>query len=316
MKTILNLSYSILLTATLFSCGKNTGKDGKELDGPAKGEITVAVDESFQPIMEAEKMAFEQTYPYTKINLVYKQEGEAVAMLLNDKARVAVITRELNDAEKKIYTDDKVTYRSFKFAGDALALITNKANRDTMITVNDIAGIMKGEKKKWSEISKSGSGEDIVLVFDGSNSSNLTFLVDKFGIDKKEKVSFFATKSNKEVIEYVKTHKNAMGVIGTNWISDGDDPASLGFIKEINVMSVSEKSSTNPEDYYQPFGYNLALKRYPLIRQIRLILKEPYMGLGTGFINYICLEQGQLIVLKGGLLPLTKPLQIRQVKMD
>ena len=295
---------------------KNTGKDGKELDGPAKGEITVAVDESFQPIMQAEKMAFEQTFPYTKINLVYKQEGEAVAMLLNDKARVAVITRELTDKEKTVYTDEKITYRSFKFAGDALALITNKDNRDSMITVNDLASIMKGEKKKWSQISKNGSSEDIVLVFDGASSSNLTFLVEKFGIDKKEKVSFFATKSNKEVIEYVKTHKNAMGVIGTNWISDGDDPASLGFIKDINVMSVSEKNSTNPEDYYQPFGYNLALKRYPLIRQIKLILKEPYMGLGTGFINYMCLEQGQLIVLKGGLLPLTKPLQIRQVKMD
>ncbi|MBB6005593.1 PstS family phosphate ABC transporter substrate-binding protein [Arcicella rosea] len=316
MKTILNLSYSILLSAILFSCGKSTGKDGKELDGPAKGEITVAVDESFRPILEAEKMAFQETFPYTKINLVFKPEGEAVAMLLNDKARVAVITRELNEKEKTVYTDEKITYRSFKFAGDALALITNKVNRDSMITVKELEGIMKGEKKKWSEIGKGGSNEDIVLVFDGTSSSNLTFLVEKFGIDKKDKVSFFAAKSNEEVIEYVKSHKNAMGVIGTNWISDGDDPASLGFIREINVMSVAEKASTNPEEYYQPFGYNLALKRYPLIRQIKLILKEPYMGLGTGFINYMCLEQGQLIVLKGGLLPLTKPLQIRQVKTN
>lgn len=316
MKTILKLSCLILMTATLFSCGKSKGKDGNELDTPAKGEITVAVDESFRPILEAEKMAFEQTFHYTKINLVFKPEGEAVAMLLNDKARVAVITRELNETEKKVYTEDKITYRSFKFAGDALALITNKANKDTLITVKNLESIMKGEAKKWSQISNNGSNEDIVLVFDGTSSSNLTFLVEKFGIDKKEKVSFFATKSNEEVIEYVKTHKNAMGVIGTNWISDGDDPASLGFIRDIKVMSVAEKSSTNPDDYFQPFGYNLALKRYPLIRQIKLILKEPYMGLGTGFINYMCLEQGQLIVLKGGLLPLTKPLQIRQVKMD
>jgi phosphate transport system substrate-binding protein len=67
-------------------------------------------------------------------------------------------------------------------------------------------------------------------------------------------------KSNKEVIAYVKSHKNAIGVIGTNWISDGDDPASLGFIKDINVMSVTDKPNPTKEDYYQPFGYNLALK--------------------------------------------------------
>jgi phosphate transport system substrate-binding protein len=315
MKIFLQLVCFTVMLGLTISC-KSTGKDGKELDTPAKGEITVAVDESFRPILEAEKMAFEKTFSYTKINLVYKPEGEAVAMMLNDKARLAVITRELTNKEKEVFTQDKITYRSFKFAGDAIALITNKTNRDTLITVKEFESVMKGEKKKWSQIGKNGSAEDIVLVFDGANSSNLTFLIDKFGIDKKEKVSFFATKSNQEVIEYVKTHKNAMGVIGTSWISDGDDPASLGFIKDIGVISLTEKSNPTIDDYYQPFGYNLALKRYPLIRQIKLILKEPYMGLGTGFINYMCLEQGQLIVLKSGLLPLTRPLQIRQVKMD
>lgn len=315
MKIFLQIVCCAVILGFTISCN-STGKDGKELDTPAKGEITVAVDESFLPILEAEKMAFEQTFHYTKINLVAKPEGEAIAMMLNDKARMAVVTRELTTKEKQVFVQDKITYRSFKFAGDAIALITNKANKDTLMTVNDLEAIMKGEKKKWSQIGKGGSSEDIVLVFDGVNSSNLLYLVDKFGIDKKEKVSFFATKSNQEVIEYVKSHKNAIGVIGTNWISDGDDPASLGFIKDIGVMSITDKSNPTIDDYYQPFGYNLALKRYPLTRQIKLILKEPYMGLGTGFINYMCLEQGQLIVLKGGLLPLTRPLQIRQVKMN
>ena len=108
---------------------------------------------------------------------------------------------------------------------------------------------------------------------------------------------------------------HAIGVIGTNWISDGDDPAALGFIKDINVMSVTDKPNPTKEDYYQPFGYNLALKKYPLTRVIKCILKESHMGLGTGFINYMCMDQGQLIVLKGGLLPLTRPIQIRTVKI-
>ena len=128
------------------------------------------------------------------------------------------------------------------------------------------------------------------------------------------KVSFFAAKSNKEVIEYVKTHDNAMGVIGSNWISDGDDPTSLTFIRSINVLSVANKPNPTKDDYYQPFGYNLALKKYPLTRQIKLILREAHMGLGTGFVNYMTLEQGQLIVYKNGLIPLTQPLQIRQVE--
>lgn len=296
-------------TVLLASCGRGKDKDGKELDSPANGTITVAVDESFQQIIEAEKMAFEKTFPYTKINLVYKPEGEAVAMMLNEKARMAIIARELNATEKETFKRDDFRYKSYKFAGDGIALITNKSNRDTLITTKELESIMKGTQKKWAK-----SGNDIVLVFDGTSSSNLNFLIDTFKIDRKTKVSFFATNSNKEVIEYVKTHDNAMGVIGSNWISDGDDPTSLTFIRSINVLSVANKPNPTKDDYYQPFGYNLALKKYPLTRQIKLILREAHMGLGTGFVNYMTLEQGQLIVYKNGLIPLTQPLQIRQVE--
>lgn len=306
-----------VLSALVSSCGYvgNHPNENAPTDTPAKGEITVAVDESFQNILDAEKYAFEQGYKYTKINVVYKPETEAINMMLNDKARLVVVARELTEKEKKVFEDDRTVYRSYKFAGDALALITNKTNKDTLITVKDVEALMKGKIKKWSEFSKGGNSQEVVLVFDNSNSSNLTFLMDKFGISKKDKVPFFAMKSNKEVIAYVKSHKNAIGVIGTNWISDGDDPASLGFIKDINVMSVTDKANPTKEDYYQPFGYNLALKKYPLTRVIKCILKESHMGLGTGFINYMCMDQGQLIVLKGGLLPLTRPIQIRTVKI-
>lgn len=311
MKNIKNLILIIAGTVLLASCGGGKDKDGKVLDTPANGEITVAVDQSFQQIIEAEKTAFEKTFPYTKINLVYKPEGEAVAMMLNGKARMAVIARELDANEKAIFKRDDFRYKSYKFAGDGIALITNKANRDTLITTKDLEAIMRGTKKKMSS-----SGKDIVLVFDGTSSSNLTFLIDTFKIDRKIKASFFAAKSNEEVIEYVKTHPNAMGVIGSNWISDGDDPTSLTFIRSINVLSVANKPNPTKDDYYQPFGYNLALKKYPLTRQIKLILKEAHMGLGTGFVNYMTLEQGQLIVYKNGLIPLTQPLQIRQVKTE
>ena len=314
MKKLLSLTLIGLGMSALVSCGGGKDKEGKELDTPAKGTITVAVDESFRQIIEAEKGAFEKTFPYTKINLVFKPEGEAVAMMLNDKARMAVVARELDAKEQDVFKRDDIRYKSFKFAGDGIALITNKSNRDTLITTKDLEEVMKGTKKRWSEVGKGGSGEDIVLVFDGTSSSNLTFLLDTFNIDRKQKVSFFAAKTNKEVIEYVKTHANAMGVIGVNWISDGDDPTSLKFIRSVSVLSVASKPNPTIEDYYQPFGYNLALKKYPLTRKIRLILKEAHMGLGTGFVNYMTLEQGQLIVYKNGLIPLTQPLQIRQVK--
>jgi phosphate transport system substrate-binding protein len=126
----------------------------------------------------------------------------------------------------------------------------------------------------------------------------------------------FAAGSNPAVIEYVKNHANALGIIGSNWISDGDNPTSLGFIKSIHVMSVAEKDGLSQDKYLQPFGYNLALKTYPLRREIKIILKESHLGLGTGFVNYVCGEMGQLIVLKAGLIPLTRPITIRTYQIN
>jgi phosphate transport system substrate-binding protein len=155
------------------------------------------------------------------------------------------------------------------------------------------------------------NGKDIELVVDKANSSNIKFLVDQFSLGNSG-LAVAEVGSNKAVIEYVQSHKNALGIIGSNWISDGENPTSLGFIRSIHVLSVS----ANGKDYYQPFGYNLALKKYPLRREIKMILKESHSGLGTGFVNYVCGDMGQLIVLKAGLIPLTRPITIRQYQIN
>jgi phosphate transport system substrate-binding protein len=157
---------------------------------------------------------------------------------------------------------------------------------------------------------------EVVLVVDKANSSNIKFLIDRLGISGSKSLRVFAAGSNPKVIEYVKLHPNAIGIIGSNWISDGDNPTSLGFIRSVHVMSVAEKDGLDKSKYIQPFGYNLALKTYPLRREIKIILKESHLGLGTGFVNYVCGEMGQLIVLKAGLIPLTRPITIRTYQIN
>lgn len=288
------------LVAGLTSCGGSQNEAPK--DGPATGSISIGVDESFQPLVKAEKAAFEENYHFAKLNLVFKPENESIADLLNDKVRSVVVSRELTDSEKEIFTREKITYRSFKFAADGIALIVNKANADTLITLDQLKSLLNGSSKKASALE---------LVVDKANSSNIKFLVDRFGLGNSG-LAVAAAGSNKAVVEYVQSHKNAVGIIGSNWISDGDNPTSLGFIRSVHVMSVSE----NGTDYFQPFGYNLALKKYPLRREIKMILKESHTGLGTGFVNYVCGDMGQLIVLKAGLIPLTRPITIRQYQIS
>lgn len=313
----MNLNYTCVIFLTvfsLFSCSKNS--DHKQQDGPATGEITIAVDESFQHVMNAEKAAFEDNYHFAKINLKLGVENESIADLLNDKVRAAIVTRDLTDAEKEIFKREKITYRSFRFAADGIALLANKSNLDTLINLNQLKSILQGTHKTWESIGAKNTKGEITLVVDKANSSNIKFLMDLLKLPSNSSLNVFAAGSNKKVIEYVKEHPNSLGLIGSNWISDGDNPTSLGFIRSVNIMSVAANESAVKEEYYQPFGYNLALKKYPLRREIKIVLKESYLGLGTGFVNYVCGDMGQLIVLKDGLIPLTRPVTIRQYQIS
>jgi len=298
MKNIRNISL-VLLGICFFQCSTDKKEGAK--DSATMGEITLGVDESFEPLMKAEKTAFEEQYKYANIKYKFSPENEVIADMLNDKIRGVVVTRDLTAKEKEIFTREAITYRSFNIAADGIALLANKSNSDTLMTLAGLKDLILGTATKYT------------LVVDKANSSNLKFLLDKLKISSSEKLHVVAAGSNPEVINQVKNDPHMIGIIGSNWISDGDNPTSLGFIRSVNVMSVAESKGM---PYSQPFGYNLALKKYPLRREIKYILKEAHQGLGTGFLNYVSGDLGQLIVLKAGLIPLTRPITIRTYQIS
>ena len=298
MKNTRNISL-VLLGLCFFQCSTDK-KDGPS-DSATVGEITLGVDESFEPLMKAEKTAFEEQHKYAKVNYKFSPENELIADMLNDKIRGVVVTRDLTAKEKEIFTREAITYRSFNIAADGIALLANKSSAETLITLAELKEMIVGSSSKYK------------LVVDKANSSNLKFLIDKLQISSDQKLHVEAAGSNPEVIKQVKSDPNAIGIVGSNWISDGDNPTSLGFIRSVQVMSVSEGKGM---PYTQPFGYNLALKKYPLRREIKYILKEAHQGLGTGFLNYVSGDLGQLIVLKAGLIPLTRPITIRTYQIN
>ncbi|WP_164847840.1 PstS family phosphate ABC transporter substrate-binding protein [Sandaracinomonas limnophila] len=287
----------------ILSCSKSEKKQFD--DTPIKGEISLGVDDSFSNLMNAEKTAFENNAHYAKIKLNIQPENQAVADLLNDKVRGIIITRDLTEKEKETFVRENISYRSFRFAADGIACITHKSNTDTAWAVEDLKNQLLGTGSKQIE-----------LVVDKNNSSNVKFLVDYFKIPGNATLRVREVGDNPKVISYVKSHSNAVGLIGSNWISDGDNPTSLGFIRSVNVISFAKEKGLSKNEYYQPFGYNIALKKYPFRREAKIVLKEAHLGLGTGFVNYVCGDMGQLIVLKAGLIPLTRPVTIRTFEIN
>src|SRR6187551_3098676 len=88
----------IITLIVTVACGEKD-KHGKPADTPTYGAIKIAVDESLQPLVEAEIKTFQSIYPNATIGAHYTSEAEAIDLLLKDSVRMIVITRILSPAE-------------------------------------------------------------------------------------------------------------------------------------------------------------------------------------------------------------------------
>ena len=316
-----NLSYITvgLLTASLAllgSCGPRKSKDGRT-DTYSSGVISFASDESFSPIIEEEREVFEFTYKNAKVKPIYTNETEAVNMLMKGKICLVITSRDYSKKERKNLEDRTFMPRAIKIAYDGLALIVNKANTDTCITVKDFKKILAGKVTKWSDIYPNNKKGDIEVVFDTQSSSAINWCVDSFNGGKAiANPNVYAAKNSVEVINYVEKTPNAIGIIGSNWLNDKRDTTNTTFNKNITVMKVSKKDKAEPSNSWRPYQYYILNGNYPLIRTIYALLNDPINGLPWGFANFIASPKGQMIIFKSGLLPVQGNIVIRDVNVS
>ena len=252
MKTVKQLQLlGLAVILILVSACQSKSKDGLT-DTYTSGVIAIAADESFQPIVQEEVDVFEGVFPLAGIVPRYVTEVEAVNLLLKDSLRLAITSRRLTPEEMNSFNSRKFFPQEIKIATDGLALITNKDNPDTLITVNDIRDILTGKTTQWREIYPASQLKDIRLVFDNKNSSTVRFAVDSIckGAPLSDQIK--ALKTNREVIDFVSKTPDAIGIIGVNWLSDRNDSTGLSFSKEVRVMSVSAADKATPENSFKP----------------------------------------------------------------
>ncbi len=306
----LKFSILVLSCCVLASCS-NSGKP-KLTDTPTAGNILVIADESYQPLVSTEADTFMGLYRNAKIVVKYLPETEAFKELTsNDSVRLIISARELNENEKDYFKGRNLLPVTTKIAIDAVALIVNNDNPDTLITYDKVQDIISGKVYSWKQVNKKSLLDSISIVFDRNGSANTRYLKEKFLGNSPFPKNCYATNSNAEVVEYVSRNKNAIGVLSVNWISDADDPSANNFLKKIHVVEISPPdTSKDAGQFFKPYQGFIALNQYPLTRNVYVISREGRSGLGTGFASFVAGDQGQRIVRLMGMLPATIPVRL------
>lgn len=306
-----NLIFLAVLMPLFVSCNSGAGKQLNET--PTRGNIRISVDESFQPIIDTEVFTFTSIYQNAYVTPMYKPEFDVLADFMNDSVKVMVTSRKLSDSQIQYLRDTLVIARTTTFAYDALALITNKKNQDTLLRYNTVRDIFTGKTSEWKDVNPKSKLGKIQVIFDNNKSGSIRYFKELFEIPGSLGENFFAVNNNAEVIDFVSKNPDAMGILSVNWISDKDDSLSVSFLDKINVIAVSQQY-VNDGTFYRPNQGWIYDKSYPFVREIYLISRETFHGLGSGFIQWATGEQGQRIVLKSGLVPATMPIRLVQIK--
>ena len=282
---------------SFYSC--NSSELPTHSDTPTAGEIKIAAEESFAPIIDAQLYAFHSFYKYAKINVHYAAEGEIIKELLNDSVRLVVMSRTLTESEKKTFENQKIIPRITKIAYDAVVIIAHPDNKDSILTISQLKNRITGLDKSYA------------IVFDNNQSGNARFLKEKFLGEKAFPSNCFALHSNQEVLDYVSKNEKAIGVIGVSWVSDKDDPKMLSFLKKVKVISLSTADKPlSIDEYYKPYQAYIQQGLYPLCREVYVVSREARAGLGSGFAAFLAGDKGQRMILKSGLVPATAPIRL------
>ena len=302
---------TVLFSIFLVSC-EQRGKDGKVLDTPTTGHIRMMADEGYKPIIESSIDVFDSIYRRASIDALYTSEGEAVAALIRDSIQVIIITRQLTKEE----LDKYFRPRGFEppmtpIAHDAVAFILHPDNNDTVFTIDQMRDILTGKFMKWSDFNPKSPLGDIRLVFDNPLSGTVRYAKDSIGGGAPLSPNASALQTNAEVIAYVAKNKNAVGIIGANWISDTDDKGVQAFRREIKIADIAKSAGAEGFGPYQAY---LATGQYPFKRTVYVVNAQARKGLGLGFAAFLAGDNGQRIVLKDGLLPAQAPTRLIQIQ--
>ena len=299
----------------LFACSNQPTGMKEPTDNATSGEVRVMVDESYRELFEMQIYTFESIYGNAKIRAGYLPESEALSRLINDSCKVVVISRDLTPSERKTFESNNLFPISTKIAEDAVAVIVNNENPDSVLSVEDIKSALLGKDSLWKSFNPKTALGTINLVFDNKGSGNIRYMQDTLLGGKQFSKNVFAVNSNLEVIDYVSKHPGAMGFIGVSWISDMDDPRVQERLKQVKVLAISKDLQKDPEGV-KPEQAHIKTKDYAFSRSVYMINRQTRAGLGMGFVSFVAGEKGQLMMLKAGLVPGFPPERTIKVNLE
>jgi phosphate transport system substrate-binding protein len=235
------------------------------------GSITLAGSTSVQPLAEELAKAYMAKNPDVKIAVQGGGSGAGVKAAMSGTADIGMCSRELNPDENLFET---------VIAKDGVAVIVNKANPLSNLTLDQLQKIYTGSFTTWKQVAGPSALKTKIVVVNREAGSGTRGAFEELVLGKLKNTSNCIVQSSTGAVQQtVSVTKESIG-----YISLGSLDASAVKAVSINGVACTEK--------------NIVAKTYIIQRPFLLLTKTAPTGLAKEFIDWILSPEGQKIVAK------------------
>lgn len=262
----------------------------------AQGSIQIKGSDTMVNLVQAWSEEFMKVHPEAFVAVTGGGSGTGIAALINGTCDVAASSREIKPKEIEQASQKGVTPHEYKVALDGLAVVVNKNNPVSKLTIDQLAGVFSGKIKNWKEVG--GSDENIVILSREVNSGTHVYFKEhvlrKNDPTSKEEFSQDALllPSSQAIADEVLHNPAAIGYYGMGYIG-----------KDHKAVLIAKNSSS---EYVYPTIDDVVSGRYPISRPLYLYTPGEPAGQVKALMDFILSKEGQSIVSTMDFVPIHK----------
>lgn len=268
-----------------------------------KTKVTEIGSDTMLELMQSCAEEFNAQSSTASVSITGGGSGVGITKLIEGSTDVAQASRAMTDAEKQTATANGVDPVEFKVAIDGIAIITNKDNTVTSLTLDQLANIYNGTYTNWNQV----GGPDLSIVLYGRQPTSGTYQYFEEVVLKKGKAGgseYSATMKqqtgNQQILSQVEQDPGAIGYVGVGYAKQGGS--------NIHVLDV-QKNSTSAA--YSPLDETAVLDQsYALSRYMYLYADGAPTGAVKDWIEFVLSSSGgQKIATDAGFYALSSSVQ-------
>lgn len=286
--------------------------------------MNIVVDENVESLMKAEIAEFERLNKEAKVVMKTEPTANAIVDFLNRDTKLIVVARNLNDEEREIAKKNKMDITEHPLAIDGIGFIVNKKNPVKRVTSDDLKNILSGEYKYWTDIKAQDENQNkeaktffngdlnkIKVFIQRKNSATYKYIQDSVLRNLEYTTSAVTCSTSVQMLNSIRENENAIGIITMNWLSLGKQDTTDTTVSTLRVSKIKE---SGVQDDFAEFHQGLIFNgKYPYRRTIYILASDPGISLATGLINFLINTDGQKVVLKNSLVPVSQPIRTIQL---